>query len=721
MTALVQHALANNLAELDVVLFPVGDRTGAVDGRVQFASSEASNIDVRPRLNLTYRIVDAWVPSQPTGLTPVDGTTLWDTSQPRPSGLNSTDFTFNLTYSNHTQIAACGGGDPSFLNEEITTCWTHDEIVAGLYGNDTFDFLNNTYTSSNLSKGDFWIYWRIRADQGDRIGEWSSVNKYRVPEDQGSDDGNGNHTLNLSRGSIFDYSGLLPMVEDVEINSNATVNQGTSDTMVLGVNSLGTGQSRILMEYDLSNIPWPSAMTPTQMMLRMYQPGVSGTSSTTIAAYACSGFTESSVVWATAPACSPTEITRSTLTLTNPFGWMEWDLTSLAQSNIANGNTTMTFMLAMGGSTGSSHSFYSSEYYDEEYRPHIVLDYVDNVNGIVPPGQPVLTSPADGEVLYEQDNGLLKAMNQPFLSWSPVAGATGYIVTVANETGVYKFRSWEDSEITNTTFRFDEDLTEGSVFSWWVQGVNQSIPGPSSARWSFAVGEPDHVYNNDYTYTYAFQTGNEVPAFGHTNVQDVAMYSEYPNTNFAGEGTVSAGDFCGTLWTDECRITVGLDAGQIPFAQYQNVHSASLGMYVESWTSVQGATSVTFSVHPIFASAGWSPSSATWNGTTAGGTWGASGMLAGTDYGDAVSTTSVNVDTTGWIWFDVSTLGMSLSARPAWIIIATPNTGHAHASFYSGSAETIGYRPQILFNTTNISNITIISNNHQHPHQHHQQ
>ena len=134
VTALVQHALANNLAELDVVLFPVGDRNGDVDGRVQFASSEASNIDVRPRLNLTYRIVDAWVPSQPTGLTPLDGTTLWNTSKPRPSGLNSTDFTFNLTYANHTQIAACGGGDPSFLNEEITTCWTHDEIMAGLYG-----------------------------------------------------------------------------------------------------------------------------------------------------------------------------------------------------------------------------------------------------------------------------------------------------------------------------------------------------------------------------------------------------------------------------------------------------------------------------------------------------------------------------------------------------------------------------------------------------------
>ena len=46
---------------------------------------------------------------------------------------------------------------------------------------------------------------------------------------------------------------------------------------------------------------------------------------------------------------------------------------------------------------------------------------------------------------------------------------------------------------------------------------------------------PDHVYNNDYTYTYTFQTGNEIAAFGHTNVQDTTIYSEYPNTNFAGE------------------------------------------------------------------------------------------------------------------------------------------------------------------------------------------
>ena len=572
-------------------------------------------------------------------------------------------------------------------------------------GNDTFDFLNNTYTSSNLSKGDFWVYWRIRADQGDRIGEWSSVNKYRVPEDQGSDDGNGNHTLNLSRGSIFDYTGQLPMVEDVEIDSNATVNRGSSSTMVLGVNSLGTGQSSILMEFDLSNIPWPSAMTPTQMMLRLYQPGVSGTSSTTIAAYPCSGFTESSVVWATAPSCSTSEITRSTLTLNNPFGWKEWDLTSLAQANIANGNTTMTFKLAMVGSTGSTHSFYSSEYFDSTYHPHLVLDYVDNVNGIVPPAQPTLTSPGDGQVLYAEDNGLLTPSTQPVLTWTPVSGATGYIVTVANESGVYKFRSWEDSEITNTTFRFEDNLSEGQLFSWWVQGVNQSIPGPSSSRWSFAVGDPSHTYNNDYTYTYKFQTGNEIAAFGHTNVQDTALYSEYANTNFAGEPTISAGTYCGTLYADECRINVALNAAQVPFAQYQQVHSASLGMYVESWTSVQGATSVSFDVHPII-NTNWGASSATWNGTTAGGTWGASGMQAGVDYGDAVSTTVVNVDTTGWIWFDVSTPGMTITSEQAWVIIA-PQQRLRPRLVLLGSATNVNFRPQMQFNTTNITSVAI--------------
>jgi len=702
VTALLQHALNSGQSSINVILQPE-QVDGSVDGRVQFASSEASTVSIRPRLNISYSTDAAWVATSPSNLNPVDGATLWDTSKARPSGQNDTDFNWSAGYSNQTQWVVCAASDGRMVDD--LECYTTPAMVDGDYENLSFNPATLTVSVENMSKGDEWIYWRVRADQDNRIGEWSSINKYRNPTDQGSDDGNGNHTLNLSRGSIFDVTGLLPSVPDVEIDSNATVNKGSSTSMMLGTNSQGTGESRILMEFDLTNIPWPAAITPTQMMLKLYQTDVDGTASTTVGVYPCSSFNENSVVWVNAPTCSTSEITRSTLTLQSPVGWMEWDLTSLAQSNLANGNTTMTFMLQRIGTAGSSHTFYSSDFSNSTFHPHIVFEYVDNVNGIVPPSQPVLNSPNDGQVLYQENNGLLFPSTQPMLSWSPVTGATGYIVTIANSTGVFKFKSWEDSEITNTTFRFANNLTAGQMFTWWVQGVNQTIPGPSSARWSFAVGSPNHVYNNDYTFTYTMQTGNEIPAFGHTNIQDTSLISEYPDTNFGGESTMAAGTYCGTLYADECRITVGLNAGQIPFPQYQDVHSASLGLYVEDWVSVQGATSVSFSVHPLLGT--WSQTSATWNGSTSGSTWAAPGMQAGVDYGDAISTTVTNVDTTGWLWFDISTLGMTISSQQAWVIIATANTGYAHASFYSSDAVTQSFRPKILFNTTNITTINI--------------
>ena len=703
ITAIAQHARAAGLSKIDVIL-QAEDMEGFVDGRVQFASSEAPTISERPRLNMTYSLDVAWSPSAPTNLLPVDGATLWDTSMPRPSGQDETDINWSSSYTNQTRWVACVGSDSRMIDSD---CVNMDDVAAGSEENLSFDPASLTLTIENHTKADEWVFWRVRAEQGNRIGEWSSINKYRNPENQGSDDGNGNHTVNLSRGSVFETTGLLPAVPDVQIDSASTVNRGSSASMLLGNNLVGSGESRILMEFNLTDLPWPSAMTPTQMMLRMYQSVVVGTSSTTVAVYPCSSFVESSVIWATAPSCSTNEITRTTLPISSSDGWKEWDLTSLAQSNIANGNTTMTFMLQRVGNSTSTHDFFSSESTFTNLRPHLILDYVDNVDGIVPPAQPALISPADGQVLYEESGGLLTPSTQPTLSWSPLAGATGYIVTVANESGVYKFRSWEDSEITNTTFRFADNLSAGQMFSWWVQGVNQSIPGPSSSRWSFAVGAPDHVYNsNTLTYTYTMQTGNEIAAFGHTNIQDATIFDEYPDTNFGGTTTLAAGTYCGTLYTDECRITLGLNAAQIPFPQYQQVHSASLGLYVDSWQSVQGATSVSFAVHPITNPA-WAQTSVTWNGTTSGANWGAPGMQAGVDYGDAISTTVVNVDTYGWIWFDISTLGMTINNQQAWVIVASPNVGSAHASFHSSDSTDASYRPQILFNTTNISTLTL--------------
>ena len=57
-----------------------------------------------------------------------------------------------------------------------------------------------------------------------------------------------------------------------------------------------------------------------------------------------------------------------------PNGWHEFDLTSLAQSNIANGNTTMSILLKVVGAPGTTHRFFSSDYStNESRRPQLSL------------------------------------------------------------------------------------------------------------------------------------------------------------------------------------------------------------------------------------------------------------------------------------------------------------------------------------------------------------
>ena len=704
VTALIQHALAGGQNGIDVILQPE-EVNSAVSGRLTIASSEHPTITLRPRLNITYRITNPFLVTAPTGLQPADGVTLWDTSQPRPSGQNETDFSWNTTLTNETQWVGCFARNARFTDD--LRCYSTPDLLEDTNGNITYDPQNDTVSNSDMEKGDFWVYWRMRADQGERIGEWSSVHKYRNPNDLGTDDGDGNHTLTLQRGGVFANTGVIPPVPDLTISSQATVNSGAANSLILGTPVLGSGESRVLIEYDLSPLPWPAAMTPTSMVLRLYQNTFSGSVSTTVSAHACSPFSESTTVWANAPSCSTAEVTRTTIPAMSPSGWIEWDLTSLAQSNIANGNTTMTVMLKRVGTSSSTLVFDSSEATTQSQRPSLILEYIDNVNGVVPPAQPTLLAPADGAVLYSESGGLLSPLQNPSLTWTPLTGATGYILTIANESGVFKFKSWEDSEITNTTFRFNDNLSSGSVYTWWVQGVNQSIPGPSSSRWSFAVGSPNHVDNNDLTFTYTFQTGNEVYDYGHTNIQDASIYSEMGNDNFGDDNGISIGTYCGVLWTAECRTVFALHTGQVPFPVYQQVHSASLGLYVDEWTSAGGATSVSFSIHQVLNS-NWSPTSSTWNGTTAGLTWASPGMQAGVDY-DAtpISTEVLNVDSTGWAWWDIGVDGMTINSQHSWILIGVPNTGDAHATFYSSDSPATDYRPKILLNTTNVTSIDI--------------
>ena len=273
------------------------------------------------------------------------------------TGADGTTYNWTSAESNETRWIAEISTDKTFTNESLKQLL---DLSNSSTFNGTWDYGNLSYTVDDLVAHDGWIYWRVRAEQDHRLGKWSDVNSYRVPKTVGVDDGNGNVTVNLFQGAVFIESGNLPNVPDATIDSNqASTNLESDGYLTLGISSTGTGESRILIDFDLSELPFPAAMTPTNALLSLERFNVTGTSALTVSAHACDSFTETSTTWNNSPSCSASEITRSTI-LVSQSTTQVWDITSLAQSNIANGNSTLTIMLKAVGTPGSTHKFYDN-------------------------------------------------------------------------------------------------------------------------------------------------------------------------------------------------------------------------------------------------------------------------------------------------------------------------------------------------------------------------
>ena len=703
VTALVQQMLDNG----DPVAFMLqAESLGSGIGRQSFHSSDASSTEGRPVLNVTYRTTSGWSAGAPTLTSPSTGSTLWNLSAPRPSGAETVEVDWSSSVGNATGWEVCLASDARFLVDLVC----HDSTGAGA---GTFDAASTTYNRSLSGLDtDLWHHWMVRAEQDHRLGAWSDSASFRHADDQGSDDGQGNHTVTLSRNSVFTTSPGVPSFKDATVSSaTPNTNAGGASSLSLGQGAAGSGEAAIMVDVDLSDLPWPTAMTPTQMLLRLYRNTV-GPTSLTVAAYACGGFTESTVTWNNAPTCSTTEATRSTLTLTPPDGFVDFDLTSLAQSNIANGNLSMTVRLEVVGTPSSTMTFVGSESTTNTSRhPQIHLEYVDNVDGIQPPSQPTLSAPSDGTVIYEVGGMMLESGSEPTLTWAALPDATDYILTLSGPSGVETFRSWIDSEFLNsTTFRVDSTLDVGVAYEWWVQGVNQSIPGPSSSRWSFALGDPDTAAYGDDRYKYVFSTGNEVADLGHTRVREGMITNASASANYGSvaEAMLGTGTGCGGVnVVDACRMILGVDFGQVPLLTTLRAHTAHVSLYLPAngWDGAGGTTSMTLTAHQLLNPTAWGEASSTWNESSPGNAWGTPGLSAGVDHGPALSSVSVPYGTSGWITVPLTFEGMSLSGDHVWMLVATPDTGVASFTVTTSEAGT-SVRPEVVLNYTEVYDLS---------------
>ena len=259
ITGMLQQAVANGATSLDF-LVQAEENGSSVDGRIDMYSSNEVSADLRPSLNITYRMTNPYVASNPTGLLPVDGATLWNLSEPRPSGADEVNMTWTPPSSNQSGYILCFGGDDRMVRS--VGCIDLQNSTQLSEGNFIWDAATTTLTLQEAEDtGDTWLYWRLLSlqvvvDDYLRFGEWSQVNKFRIPEDQGYDDGAGNHTINLSSGSIFSDTGLLPDAPDTyTVSSGLNTNFGGSTTLKLGASS--SGDHEVFIDCLLYTSPSP--------------------------------------------------------------------------------------------------------------------------------------------------------------------------------------------------------------------------------------------------------------------------------------------------------------------------------------------------------------------------------------------------------------------------------------------------------------------------------
>ena len=703
ITAIMQKAIVNGDENMSIIIQPEYDSNGDIQGQYRFADSENQNIDSRPKLILEYRTTSPWTPQAPVLTSPSMGETLWNNSSPIPQNVDSISYSFVQGNTNATDWEFCMSYD-----QRIYECI---ESVNDLqeYQDWQWDLQTNTLSMNNAAEVDSmaldeWAYWKMLAIQDHRIGEYSSVSEYRIPSDLGTDDGAGNYSYEMSRASIFELTGVLPQVKDASIDSNSQVNTGSNNVLTLGYDASTGGNSDIILDFDLSQIPWPSAITPTSMILEMNLDSTNPSSSPlTVSAYACSGFVETTVTSANAPICSTSEITRTTLT-SSSSGVVEWDLTALGQLNFASNNLSFTVILD-AENVSSSYDFITSEG-ATNLQPKLVLEYVDNVGGILPPSQPILNSPQDGSVLYDTSSDIIVSQDIVTLSWSQSTGASSYLLFLSDSTGITTYDSRFDSEINGNTFTSTSSLNVGEVYTWWVQGINQTIPGPSSSRWTFAVGDPTHYFNDDGTYIYEYQDASEVQEFGHVEIRDASINDALADSNYGSSETLVLGTGCEGVLGSQCYGVISLDASQIPLDNSQSVQSLDLTLFVESWDLSGGAYEIEFSIHE-FLDSSWNEYSLTWNTTGVN-----PGLTAGVDYNATPLDVQTYTSTEFELAFQIGIPGMLVDDERHWIIIANPISSGAVldglVSVYSSDASNNQNKKPILeLHTTNVSALNV--------------
>lgn len=702
VTRIVQMTIASNQDTANILLQPeiINSVGGAVNGNYLFADSEHPIINLRPKLVIEYQTTQPWLPPSISQINPSNNSILWNQSSAMLSGAEYVNFEISQPISNHTSITLCHGNEIRWLSCINNTAINQDY---------TWDPNQNIFNYSDINSiisdtSDQWQYWRVRVDQGHRLGTYSPLFQYRVPTTQSAFDGIENYTLELSRGSVFETTGDVPNVSDSSTDSNINQNLGDSPFLGIGTDQATGGVFETYFEYDFSDLYFIPTATPISMELELdLDVNSIGQSPMSIALFVCDSFDENTITNTNKPSCATSELSRTTLD-SSSSGIIEWDLLNLGQNNFFTSNYSMSFKLTAVAGQSNFVQFHSSETLTG-VKPNLRLIYINNFNLNTPPNQPTLISPTDGTILYNSSTMPVSSSDSVELQWVTLPSATSYKLYVKSESGVSIFDSLFDPGFLGSSYN-TTILEKGESYEWWVQGYNQSIPGPSSNRWMFSLGDPDHNDNNDGTLSYNFSDSSEIIDIGHPNVRDMWITDAFPGTNYGNSQTLEIGGGCQNTAGSVCAAIISVDSSQLPLdSNTQNIHSINLEFQVDGWDLTGGAYQVEFSVHELLFS-GWDEMSLTWNNTGTN-----PGLQPGVDYVsqpiDVKSYTTTDQILSFEVAQDVDSIGDVMTYLIRGTPISTGGNFDGFVSVFSSEAIQSKRQPAWSLTHTNVASMNI--------------
>ena len=685
-----------------------------------------SYLSYRPVLNITYRAGSQSVPSSPTwdsSLTTNGPFTSWDSSSLRPIPLNP----LNSVWTHPSASTIDSWEIQHALDERFTdSSRIYDSSDSSTWLNSTFDITNLTMlTPSSEAQGDHWNHLRIRAVRDGVYSNWSAPFQTRVPDEQGSDDGAGNYTVTMQRGVVFTDSGLLPSMPDTWIGSNAigqTQNHGAETTIKVGVDPGSSGHDAVgLVSIDLTEYPYPSTMLPTSVTLRMYVASITGTGAHSISIHDCASFTESTTTWGNFnpnTQCNGTASSSMTSTSTNAGVWYEWDVTGIARSAwLGSGVMSMALKSSWAGTISLTSAEGSTT-----YAPELEVEYVDNPNNASSPVQVSLVSPEHLEVVYDVNGQYTLGVDtRPALIWNGLSDATGYVLILSNESGSQTYQSWDSNSnsgfiacssqpASTCSWQPTFDLAVGEIYTWSIQALNGSVPGPRSVPWTFGIGNPDITYVGNHVHTIKIEEGADVEDLGHVPIWDTHISEGAPSTAHGSENLLQIGNGCDSGSTNRCYGLYEVDMGLMGALDLLSVnpHSASLSVYVQGIADISGANYLDLTAYAII-NPNYEESGATWDSATTGVNWNQSGMQSGIDYSNLPLDTVrvMGSFTGGWITFDVSGAMTTMNGTVSILIIGTPNSGNMLLEVRSSECSLFNCKPKLEFNYTSVDSISI--------------